>query len=592
MVNPVSEAAYQPTGADYVTSEIIRRYLVATVDEMVRTTTRTAYSTCFSEALDFSCALFDPEGALIAQAAGIPIHVGAMGDLLKDILAHYTSFDPGDVVIHNDPYAGGTHQADVVVARPMFFADEMIGFAINRGHWVDVGGMAAGGWGGNCTHVIQEAIIIPASKLYRRGEVVREVRDLVLRNVRLPKQAWGDLQAQIASAITAERRLAHLCERYGVEAVRQASRRAIDYTRTRWQASLASIPDGVYRAEDYMDNDGWSAKERRICVEVTKVADHVTVDFSGTSEQVRGPINSTLAATKAGVFTALINAIDPDLPINSGCLDEVEIVAPERSLVNPSYPAPVFAGLADTAARICEAVFMALAEAVPDRVAAGSYATGNNTTGYGYVPADGAEFVWYSFGPGGCGARGLGDGNTVDWDPRASCKNESAEIWEHRYPVRILDFRLRTDSGGAGRHRGGLGHVKAIELLEDTYLSATVDRNVIPPFGLFGGRQGACNRLSLEIDGVERGFIERFGVASPSKFSNLLAPAGSIYRIYSGGGGGYGPPEERDVDAVVTDVRAEYVSLAAAASDYGVAIDPVTLGLDAAKTAELRSAAA
>src|SRR6185437_13002609 len=192
MVKPVSEAAYQPTGADYVTSEIIRRYLVATVDEMVRTTTRTAYSTCFSEALDFSCALFDPEGGLIAQAAGIPIHVGAMGDLLKDILAHYTSFDPGDVVIHNDPYAGGTHQADVVVARPMFFGDEMIGFAINRGHWVDVGGMAAGGWGGNCTHVIQEAIIIPACKLYRRGEVVREVRDLVLRNVRLPKQAWGD----------------------------------------------------------------------------------------------------------------------------------------------------------------------------------------------------------------------------------------------------------------------------------------------------------------------------------------------------------------------------------------------------------------
>jgi N-methylhydantoinase B/oxoprolinase/acetone carboxylase alpha subunit len=179
----------------------------------------------------------------------------------------------------------------------------------------------------------------------------------------------------------------------------------------------------------------------------------------------------------------------------------------------------------------------------------------------------------------------------VDWDPRASCKNESAEIWEHRYPVRIVDFRLRTDSGGVGRRRGGLGHVKAIELLEDTYLSATVDRNVIPPFGLFGGGPGACNRLTLEIDGVERGFVERFGVASPSKFSNLLAPAGSIYRIYSGGGGGYGPAEERDVEAVVADVRGEYVSLEAAETDYRVAIDPVTLRLDAARTAELRSAA-
>jgi N-methylhydantoinase B len=529
---------------------------------------------------------------VIAQAAGIPIHVGAMGDVLEEVFRCYDSFEPGDVVIHNDPYAGGTHQADVVVVRPMFFADELVGFAVNRGHWVDVGGMAAGGWGGNCTHVIQEALIIPTAKLYRRGEVVREVRDLVLRNVRLPKQAWGDLQAQIASAITAERRLVHLCDRYGIEAVRQASERAIEYTRTRWRNGLAVIPDGDYVAEDYMDNDGWSTEPRLIRVKVTKKDEHIKVDFSGTSPQVRGPINSTLAATKAGVFTALINVVDPDLPVNSGCLDELEILAPAASMVNPSYPAPVFAGLADTAARICETVFRALAGAVPDRVAAGSYATGNNTTGWGFRAADGSEFVWYSFGPGGCGSRAFADGNTVDWDPRASCKNESAEIWENRYPVRILDFRLRTDSGGPGTRRGGLGHVKAIELLEDTYLSATVDRNVVPPFGLFGGGTGTCNRLTLEIEGDEQEFVRRFGVTSPSKFSNLLAPRGSIYRIYSGGGGGYGPPTERPAEDVLSDVRAGYVSLDSARADYGVAIDPTTLTIDSAATAELRGVSA
>jgi N-methylhydantoinase B len=436
--------------------------------------------------------------------------------------------------------------------------------------------------------VIQEAMIIPAAKLYRAGEVVREVRDLVMRNVRLPKQAWGDLQAQIASAITAERRVAHLCDRYGLSAVRQASTRAIDYTRARWRTGLSVIPDGEYHAEDFMDNDGWSAEPRVIKVAIRKAGEKISVDFTGTSPQARGPINSTLAATKAGVFTALINVVDPELPINSGCLGEVEIQVPPESLVNPSYPAPVFAGLADTAARICETVFRALADAVPDRVAAGSYATGNNTTGWGYHAEDGREFVWYSFGPGGCGSRLFADGNTVDWDPRASCKNESAEIWENRYPVRIHDFRLRTDSAGAGEQRGGLGHVKAIELLEDTYLSATVDRNVIPPFGLAGGASGACNRLTLEVDGIEQSFTDRFGLESPSKFSNLLAPRGSIYRIYSGGGGGYGPPANRAVTSVAQDVRAGYVSVESARDDYGVAIDATTLALDQEATTALR----
>jgi N-methylhydantoinase B len=431
-------------------------------------------------------------------------------------------------------------------------------------------------------------MIIPAAKLYRRGEVVREVRDLVMRNVRLPKQAWGDLQAQIASAITAERRVAHLCDRYGLSAVRQASARAIDYTRARWRAGLSVIPDGEYTAQDFMDNDGWSSEPRMIQVAISKSGEKISVDFAGTSPQARGPINSTLAATKAGVFTALINVVDPDLPINSGCLDEVAIEAPPESLVNPSYPAPVFAGLADTAARICETVFRALAEVVPDRVAAGSYATGNNTTGWGYHAADGSEFVWYSFGPGGCGSRVFADGNTVDWDPRASCKNESAEIWENRYPVRIDDFRLRADSAGPGAHRGGLGHVKAIELLEDTYLSATVDRNVVPPFGLAGGKPGACNRLTLEVDGVEQSFDDRFGLPSPSKFSNLLAPRGSIYRIYSGGGGGYGPPTTRAIEDVVNDVTAGYVSVESARSDYAVAIDPATLIVDHQATTALR----
>jgi N-methylhydantoinase B/oxoprolinase/acetone carboxylase alpha subunit len=439
--------------------------------------------------------------------------------------------------------------------------------------------------------VIQEALIVPGVKIYREGRVDREIRDFLLRNVRVPKFAWGDLQAQIASAITAERRVASLCERYGVDAVIEAGERAIAYSRERFYKQMAIIPDGVYTATDYMENDGQSIEPRAIKVTITKRGTAMTLDFTGSSEQVRGPINATLADTKAGVYTALLNVIDPEIPINSGCLDAVEIVAPGGSIVNAVYPAPVFAGLADTTDRIYETVFLALADVVPNRVTAGTYSTGNCTTGSGFTE-DGREFVWYSFGPGGCGARSWADGNTGEWHAMGSCMNESGEVWENRYPLRMVDYRLRTDSAGPGRWRGGFGHVKAFELTEDTSLAATIDRNVFPPFGLAGGLPGRCNGLTLEVDGDEQDFCTRFGTTSPSKFANVKAPRGSIYRIYAAGGGGYGPPAERDVELVVADVRAGLVSFESARDHYRVAVDPETLELDEAATAELRAAAA
>ncbi|HKP17918.1 MAG TPA: hydantoinase B/oxoprolinase family protein [Gaiellaceae bacterium] len=577
---------------DDLTIEIMRRYLISTVDEMVRTTTRTAYSTVFSEALDFTCALFDTNARMIAFAAGLPVHAGALGDMVQDVLEKFgDDFRPGDVVLHNDPYAGGTHQGDVGAVRPMYFEGSLVGFAVNRGHWADVGGMTAGGWGGAATHVIQEALIMPGVKVYRAGEVDREIRDFVLRNVRMPKFAWGDLQAQIASAITAERRIAHLCERYGVDAVIEAGQRAIDYSRDRFHKQMSVIPDGTYTAEDAMENDGQSTEPRPIKLTITKTGTDLTVDFTGSSPQVRGPINATRADTNAAVYTALINIIDPEMPINSGCLDAVEIVAPLGSIVNAVYPAPVFAGLADTTDRIYESVFLALADVVPERVTAGTYSSGNCTTGSGFTEA-GDEFVWYSFGPGGCGARSWADGNSGEWHAMASCKNESAEIWENRYPLRVVDYRFRPDSAGPGRWRGGFGHVKALELTEDTSLAATIDRNVHPPFGLADGMAGACNGLTLEIDGVEQDFCTRFGTISPSKFSNIKVPKGSIYRIYAGGGGGYGAPEERPPELVAADVRAGLVTPDAARTHYKVAVDPATLELLDDETDKLRRAAA
>jgi N-methylhydantoinase B/oxoprolinase/acetone carboxylase alpha subunit len=559
-----------PPKLDNLTVEVMRRHLISSVEEMVRTTTRTAYSTVFSEALDFSCALFNQSGRMIAQAAGLPVHVGALGDALIDVLRYYEEFAPGDVIIHNDPYAGGTHQADVAVVRPMFYGDVQLGFAVNRGHWVDIGGMTAGGWGGGARHVIQEALIIPPTKLYDRGKVIREIRDLVLRNVRMPSQAWGDLQAQIASAITAERRVVELADRYGVEAIEEAGLRAIEYSSERFHNQMAVIPDGVYHGQDVMDDDGFGGAMRTLAVTVTKRGTELTVDFKGTSQQVAGSINATLAATKAAVHTALINIVDPEIPINAGSLEAVEIRAPLGTLVNPTYPAPCFAGLADTTARSCETIYRALAEAVPDRVAAGSYASGTCTTGWGFFES--GEFVWYAFGPGGCGARSWGDGNSAEWNSMGSCKNESAEVWENRYPVRLRDMAFVADSAGAGRWRGGLGHVKSLTLLEDTYVSASIDRMKARPFGLAGGCDGTNNAITLEEDGVERDFPTRFGSPSLGKFSNLLAPAGSTLRIYAGGGGGFGPPSGRERELIENDIRSGYVSVEAARKDYGVAL--------------------
>ncbi|WP_396449464.1 hydantoinase B/oxoprolinase family protein [Actinomadura sp.] len=531
---------------DTLVVELIRGNLSSTIHEMVQTTARSAYSTTFSEALDFSCALFDADALMICQAAGVPIHVGSMADVLDNVLAVHGRLDPGDVVLHNDPYAGGVHQFDVAVVRPMYTSDDqrLLGYAVNRGHWTDVGGSTAGGWSGKSTHVLQEGLLLPAVKIMRRGEVDRDIKELLLRNIRVPRSNWNDLQAQIASAITAERRVRALVDRYGAETVDAAGKEAIGYSRRRFIEGLAGIPDGTYVGEDVMDDDGVGGGPYVIKVTITKRADHVTVDFDGTSPQAAGPINAALACTKAAVSVALINVVDAETPINHGCLSRVNVRAQEGSLVNPKYPAPLFVGIADTTAHITEAVFRALAEAVPERVAAGSYASGNCTTGSG-VTADGDEFVWYSFGGGGCGARAFADGNSVEWNAMGSCRNESVEIWEKRYPLRIVSWSLREGSGGDGKYRGGMGHVKAIQVLTETDISACIDRNQTPAFGLEGGEPGAVSRLTVDTGGGEQDFPTAFGTRCATKFGDVTVPADSIYRVYAAGGGGFGDPRER-----------------------------------------------
>lgn len=557
---------------DTFTAEILRSFLVSTVREMVATTTRTAYSTCFAHGEDFTCALFDAQGRMVAQDQGVAVHAGSLGDAVRHVIEVVDDFGPDDVVVHNDPYNFGTHQADGLVCRPIYVHARLLGYAVNRGHWSDIGGMSPGGWSGAALDSVQEGLTIPAVRVVRAGVVQSDIRELLLRNVRLPVQLWGDIQAQIASNIVAERRMRTLAERYGIDGVEAAMESALAYSRRRFHKALEVLPDGVAEASDYMEDDATGGGPHEIRVRISKSGTRVHADFGGTAPQVASPVNSTLACTKAAVVGALIATCDPELPLNEGVFECIEVAAPAGSMVNPTFPAPTFGATADPGDRVSETVLKALAQLAPERVPAGSYATGNNATGGG-VDDEGRPFLWYSYQSGGCGAYHGHDGNAAEWHLMANSKNESMEVWEARYPVEFLSYELVQDSGGAGRWRGGLGTERCIRVLTATRLSAISDHHRTGATGAAGGLEGAPNGFFVERDGDRRSVGETFGLRSPSKFANLELEAGDVFVTLQGGGGGYGEPGRRPAEEIERDVSAGYVSEGAARRDYGWTAD-------------------
>jgi N-methylhydantoinase B len=588
------DAPRRSDSLDPFTAEILRNYLISTVKEMVTTTVRTAYSTCFSEGEDFTCGLFDAHGNMIAQAAGITVHSGGLTLPVQHFLEKFRQFEPGDVIIHNDPYTGATHQADGAIFRPMFYGDTLIGFAINRGHWTDIGGMAPGGWSGTARHIVQEALRLPATKLYRAGQLNAEARDLIEHNIRFSRQWWGDVQAQIASNITAERRLQALIERYGLETVLEGFQATLDYSRRRFLKAMEAMPDTTVSASDiYMEDDGFGGGPYRVQVTITKNPEKIVVDYRGSDPQALATVNCSESVARAATYTPLIAVLDPGVPLNQGVIDLIEFRAPRGCLVNPVYPAPCFVSTADPADRVSEIMQLALSKLLPERVIAGSYATGNNLTAGGYDPQRQEDFVWYIYESGGCGARATKDGNSVEWHIMSNCKNESMEVWEQRYPVRFLKYEMVQDSGGPGRWRGGLGVTRQLELLLPTVLTANADRHVIPPPGFFGGVEGMVNRFSILRDGQDRTFHEWFGTPSRSKFSNVQTQVGDVLAVTQGGGGGYGDPLERDPARIGWDVKNEYVSSERAWREYGVVVasrGEVDLSASERRRAELRAA--
>jgi len=536
--------------ADPVLDGILGRAFEGVCAEMGSAMMQTAASAVFVEARDFSCALLDPRAELVATANYDPSHLSAMALTAEYALMELGHDDlaEGDVIVVNDPYRGGGHLPDIAVIRPVYVDGALIGLSMNRGHHIDVGGMAVAGFPGTAKSMFQEGIRIPPVKWFAGGVEQRGVLDLILLNVRFPRAQLGDFRGQLASCITAEQRLQALAARHGLDAVVSAMAATKQRSERLMRAAIAAVPDGVYRFANLADDDGVGERPYRVAVEITIDGDEARIDFTGSSAQAAGPINSSYGNTVGSCFNAFLHTLGGDIPFNHGCFHPISFHIPRGSFLNPIAPAPTFGGVTEISITIIDAVMGALAHAVPDQVAAGSYGTCINVAGGGLDPRNGEPFGFYFFQEGGWGATAHRDGWTSVPNPTSNFNDYTTEVLEADLPLRVLEVALNEGSAGPGRHRGGFGTVRTYEVLADEIeVSALGERFRTRPYGLAGGGEGAGNQLLLRragSDGWE---------ALPSKFSGLVLRRGDCFSMRSAGGGGFGPADERAPAAIAAD---------------------------------------
>ena len=520
--------------ADPVLLELYRHRFTGVAEEMGGTLRRTSYSPNIKERLDFSCALFDGDGQLVAQAAHIPVHLGAMPASVAAALDAADGWAPGDVMILNDPYAGGTHLPDVTMVSPVFLGDAPTPafFAASRAHHADVGGMTPGSLP-LATELVQEGLIIPPVKLYDGGEPNEGLLRLLLRNVRTPDERRGDLAAQRAAHAVGERRLQELAKAHGADEVTSYTRFLQAYSERRVRAALSDWPDGTYTFADSLE----LADETTATIRVTATieADAVTFDFDGTDPADDGNLNAVLPITQSACYYVVQGLTGGEIPINAGSLAPVRVTAPEDSIVNADSPHAVAGGNVETSQRIVDVILGALAEALPDAVPAAGQGTMNNLT-IGGRREDGSSFAYYETIGGGMGAgpdSSRGDGLSGVHVHMTNTLNTPVEALEQTYPFRVTAYRLRDGSGGTGRHRGGDGLVREYELLVPGTITMLSTRRAEGPWGRNGGEPGAPGQnILVHPDGTEESL--------PAHFSRRL-PAGTRLRVETPGGGGVGP---------------------------------------------------
>ena len=537
-----------------VTLEVVRNGLYAIAEEMSVIVMRSARSPLLKEAGDLSSALTDAQGRLIAQGRDIPIHMGVMGFTVKEFLKRVpvASLRDGDVWFLNLPEVGGNHLPDVKAVRPVFFEGKLVAFAINLAHWADIGGAVPGSYVPWATECYQEGLRIAPIRLFSKDGPERPALDFVLSNLRGRDEREGDIFAQFAANDVAGRRLHELFAHYGAETVSACFERLHDESEAQMRAALRALPDGAWEGEDFLDDDGIEDRRIRIKVRVEKRGDEATFDFTGTDPQALGPVNTTYFIACSGVYYTMKALVAPEAPPNEGCYRPLHVIVPPGSVLMADPDRPVVGGNHETSQRVVDAIVRALAPVIPDRVPAG----GPTTAGLlilGARMGDGRWAVYYEVHGGGEGATAGKDGASAIRVHMSNVMNTPVEVVESEYPLMVEELALRPDSGGDGRHRGGLGFRRAYRVLgPDVTLTTMIERRIVPPYGLFGGKTAAPFRITLN-PGTPR---ERdVGGKETMKLAQ-----GDLVLLETCGGGGYGDPAERPAAAREADRREGYVT--------------------------------
>jgi N-methylhydantoinase B len=566
-------------------TEIVRNGVIAVTEEMKTNLMRTAYNIIIYEALDFTTGLFTPEGDTISIGIGLPMFIRGMSETVKAKIEHFgrDNIKPDDIYVTNDSYLTGSHLNHVTLTLPIFHQGTLVGFSCCMAHWLDIGGML----GGMSTDIFSEGLQIPIMKLHDRGAVNETLLDIIRQNVRLPSRAMGDLRAQVTAVKTGERRFLQLIERYGRDAVLGAIAAIMDHAEAMARTRTRTIPDGVYEAESYMDDDGIEVgKPVPIRVRIVVKGDEMTVDLTNVSKQVRGFYNSGITTGYACAQVAYKCLTSPtDYPINDGSFRSLKVIVPPGRIISATRPAPMRWWMTYPMT-IVDTLFKALAPVIPDRVIAGHHADLLVASLHGINPKT-SEFFIANFGPlgGGWGAKRSEDGISAtvcinDGDTHNS-PNEQAEA---KFPLVVERYALVPDSGGAGRRRGGLGVERVVRARIPMTMNTQVERAHCRPWGLDSGLEGTGNQVALRQGGQWK-----------TDFPNAKVLVAALkkddaFLIRGGGGGGYGNPLERAIEEVAEDVRQGYVSIKAAAEHYGVVVDPDTLAVDRAASEALRTA--
>ena len=565
---------------DPIAFELFKNSIFSIADEMALTICRTTYSGVLRDNMDFSTAFADADGRLVAQGLTLPAHLGSIPTALDVIVGRFgNTMQPDDMYIMNDPFDGGMHLPDIFIFKPIFWEGERVAFAATICHHADVGGRVPGSNASDSTEIYQEGLRIPPMKLYDRGELNQTLWMLIEKNVRVPVQVFGDLRAQLAACTIAERQFLELIERYGVTNVKIYMTEIINYAERLTRAAVKELPDGEYEFEDWIDDDGIDIDQPiRLFVKITKRGDSMLVDWTGSSDQVKGAINNTLSFTKAASYTGIRSILPDGIPNNEGVFRVIDVTAPPGTIANNVLPAACAArGL--TGFRMVDCIFGALAKMLPDKVCAASDG-GNSGVSIGGYDAERKPYIYVDFACGTWGGRPWGDGLQGNSNMFANMASQSVEVIEAEQPVEILAYELLPDRAGAGQYRGGAPYYRDYRFTEkEAVLQVRSDRARFRPYGLYGGMPGQPSANYLNPHGNNQKLTSK---------PTMMIQKGDVFRHELAGGGGWGDPLDRDPDHVLRDVRDELVSITSAESDYGVIINACSMTVDEKATSSLR----